>query len=552
MNVLIIDDDKFDRALIIRTFEDADVDITVTQAQTGHEGVEIAKNETFDAIFLDYNLPDINGLDVLDYLTTSQSHENPIIMLSGQEDIELAKKAINKGAYDFFVKSDIQIDRLMRSVSKATHLNNIKIQDKKDKKNLQKLVELDALTGLSNRYDFEVSYSQAFKRAKRGCNLAILLLDIDKFKHVNDTFGHDAGDMLLKLFSGKLKTVVRDSDIVARLGGDEFVILMQDFYENEQVVLLADRILALFQQPISLASNDWNITTSIGIAVYDESISDSDSLLKCADIALYRSKENGRNQSHFYSKSMHKLILNKKRLKKDLSFAVKNNELFVKLSPVIPTNVSLPLNVMVSFYWLHPDLGELDSSQFYDIAIESDLLNDIYPTFLQLSLDLFNRYINSDDKLAGSENYVVSASSQLFLPIFSSVISSVACSNHVLSSIIDFGLIKSVVLTISEREVTTDLDLFATIVKPITDAGIVFALNDFACKLTNLSCFTVLPLSYVFVSYDYIESNVLLSAIACFCKALNCDVIIQQPNSAVLLGAESPFDYCRLDTNIDY
>jgi len=240
----------------------------------------------FDAVLLDLSLPDGYGLSTLRQMQAA----NPriaIIVLSGLDDQTLAIQAVRNGAQDYLVKGDRQSDLLARSIRYA-------IERKRAEERLTYLAQYDQLTGLVNRTLFRDRLIQAMARSKRLQQpLGLMLLDLDRFKPVNDTLGHNVGDQVLKLVAERLHECVREVDTVARMGGDEFTIILEGLMCEEDIALVAERITKSLAQPFQVDTHQAVIGVSIGITVYPTDDHDVDELLKHADAAMYRAKQQG-------------------------------------------------------------------------------------------------------------------------------------------------------------------------------------------------------------------------------------------------------------------
>jgi diguanylate cyclase (GGDEF)-like protein len=176
---------------------------------------------------------------------------------------------------------------------------------KQDEERIQFLANHDALTSLANRAMFGEVLNIAIQNARRyNRSFAVLFIDLDGFKIINDTLGHDAGDKLLQEMGGRLTQTVRSSDVVARLGGDEFVVLVQEVAEPKQVAAVARKILSALAKPMDMQGQECRVTASIGICMYPSEAQDEKALMKNADIAMYRAKEDGKNNYKFYSEEI--------------------------------------------------------------------------------------------------------------------------------------------------------------------------------------------------------------------------------------------------------
>jgi len=231
------------------------------------------------------------------------------------------------------------------------------------------LARTDGLTGLANRSTFIERLHQTFSAAKRsGGVFAILYLDIDHFKNVNDTLGHPVGDLLLKKVADRVKTCTRDNDLIARLGGDEFAVLQTEIAGASDAGELANRILHALSMPYSLNNSEVHITVSIGVCPYQPSSPSPDILLTQADLALYRAKDQGRNQYRFHSEDLDAEVLARVTLSDELRSAIGRNELVLYYQPQVEVLSSKIAGVEALVRWNHPTRGLLLPDQFLPIA----------------------------------------------------------------------------------------------------------------------------------------------------------------------------------------
>lgn len=251
-------------------------------------------------------------------------------------------------------------------------------QRKQDEEKIERLAYFDNLTGLPNRVLMRDRLGQMVVRAKRNsCRIGLFFLDLDHFKRVNDTLGHDKGDQLLKVIADRLDKVLRSCDSISRLGGDEFVILVDDIKDRDDAALIACKILESLAQPVILERKEVFITTSVGIAMFPEDGVDPDTLLKNADAAMYQSKDKGRNTYRFYSSEMNAQALEKLLLANDLRKALKRNEFHLAYQPQIDLSHGQMTGVEALLRWQHPDLGNISPVQFIPLAEETGLILSI-------------------------------------------------------------------------------------------------------------------------------------------------------------------------------
>ena len=237
----------------------------------------------------------------------------------------------------------------------------------------------DALTGLANRGTLLERIGEAAARQRRRGDLfAVLLLDLDRFKSVNDTLGHPAGDALLRGVALRLKGLLRETDALARLGGDEFAIIQDgELNPHDAAKALAARIIETLRAPFDVEGHEIHIGASIGIALAPEHGSDSDTLLKMADLALYRAKSDGRNTYSIFDKEMGELVSSRQKIESELRRAVESDELQLCYQPIIDTRSHRICCVEALVRWRHPSRGTVLPDEFIPLAEETGLIAPI-------------------------------------------------------------------------------------------------------------------------------------------------------------------------------
>lgn len=246
---------------------------------------------------------------------------------------------------------------------------------KRAEERLVELAHFDQLTGLPNRTLFQDRLRQALPQASRmGKLVALLFLDLDRFKLVNDSLGHTVGDLLLKEAAGRLTRCVRKSDTVARLGGDEFTVLLTNVTSVHDAAKVAQKILDDFSRPFGLQGPELFVTPSIGITLYPFDGDDIDLLLKNADTAMYRAKQMGRNNYQFYSADMNTATIAQLTLESSLRYALKREEFLIHYQPQVDLKSGQIISVEALLRWQHPSLGLIGPQEFIPIAEETGLI----------------------------------------------------------------------------------------------------------------------------------------------------------------------------------
>ena len=243
---------------------------------------------------------------------------------------------------------------------------------------IQYLAYHDNLTTLPNRSSFSRFLNHGIRQAQRqGTSLALLFIDLDRFKNINDTLGHEGGDLLLREVGERLKQCVRQSDTVARLGGDEFIVLLENLGDSERVALVARKILSDIARPFDLSGQQIHITASVGISIYPEDGKDEQALMKRADIAMYHAKQEGKNNYQFHTELMNVHSVERAALESSLRGALDRGEFRLHYQPKVHIKSGRVTGVEALIRWAHADLGEVSPVRFIPIAEESGLIVQI-------------------------------------------------------------------------------------------------------------------------------------------------------------------------------
>ena len=355
---------------------------------------------------------------------------------------------------------------------------------------LIQLAQFDQLTGLYNRMMFHSLLDQILTGANRySTEIALHFLDLDNFKDVNDTLGHDAGDIVIQEAARRLKHCLRDSDIIARLGGDEFGII-QRLDEQRQVsgAYLAERIIETFQVPFTINNTDAFIGCSIGIALYPEHAKTGADLIKDADTAMYKSKQSGRNQFHFFSNEMQDQMMQHMELVTSLKHALENKEIFLVYQPQIDLDTKSVVGVEALMRWLHPKRGLVGPDVFIPIAEQSGLINALGEWCLLEACNQAKKWSDKETGLALEVYLSVNVSTnQLAHGGFSKVLKRVLDVTQVDPKILKLEITETVLMQNPEVTIAE--------LEKINQFGVDIAIDDFGTGFSSLSYLGVLPLT---------------------------------------------------------
>ncbi|MBI3979759.1 MAG: diguanylate cyclase [Chloroflexi bacterium] len=286
--ILLVDDDELHRHLLTECLISRG-GCTVDTASNAHAAMERLRATAFDAVVLDYALPDASGLDVLRTIR-EQGWDVPVVMVTGSRSTDVAVAAMKAGAADYVVKDFVMFARLPQTIAEVIDAHRQRQVQQRRLAELEHLANEDFLTGLTNRRAFEERFRQEWERAHRyGRPLALALLDLDDFKRVNDTHGHRIGDRVLAAVGRALRSTFRIADVTARYGGDEFVVLMPETDEASARIAIS-RLMAALEALNARGDLPVAVSISVGLAVHSHE-RDPEALLEAADRALYADKQ---------------------------------------------------------------------------------------------------------------------------------------------------------------------------------------------------------------------------------------------------------------------
>jgi len=374
--IMMVDDEPIILETLQMFLEDAGYDnfITTTEPKRALNMVVLKKP---DVVLLDVMMPEITGLDILKQMRSKEALKHiPTIILTSATDPETKLQALELGATDFLAKpvdpSELAL-RLRNTLAAKAY------QDR--------LLYYDGLTGLPNRRLFTRRLNDSLVRSKHDAKAcAILHIDLDRFKQINDTLGQNFGDTLLKAVSARLVDCVRHSDLVgrpgneeeetelSRFGGDEFTLFIPNVDRLEHATLVARRILKAMADPFRVNARELFITASIGIAVCPTDGDSVDTLLKHAAIAVSHAKDRGRNTYQYYAKELNTRSVERLTLENHLRKALENRELFLAFQPKTEVRTGRVIGAEALLRWKHPKLGLIPPDEFIPLAEEMDLI----------------------------------------------------------------------------------------------------------------------------------------------------------------------------------
>ena len=375
IKVLLVEDNAGDARLMREMLADSDTtQFDVTHVKRLDEGLRQLESSDFNLMLLDLWLPDGEGLDTVARALAAVSNA-PIVVMTSHDDETLAVKAVQSGAQDYLVKGQADTRGLVRTIRHAVERHRMLSQLKRARRREHHQATHDPLTGLPNRQLFydRLFHAMAYSSRHRE-SLAVLFIDIDHFKNVNDTRGHAVGDKLLTSAAERLSACLRKSDTAARLGGDEFVVILTDLIRIQDAARVAQNTLRALAKPYILGATELLVTASVGIAIYPTDGEDTDRLIKNADTAMYKAKEEGGNNYRFHTPSANARAFERLALENSLREALESEQFEVYYQPQVDVGSGQIAGVEALLRWRHPNLGLVLPGQFIPLAEETGLI----------------------------------------------------------------------------------------------------------------------------------------------------------------------------------
>lgn len=356
----------------------------------------------------------------------------------------------------------------------------------------------DSLTGLPNRSLLSRLLERSISRARRYDRMvAVLFLDLDGFKRINDTLGHEAGDQLLTDVAERLESTLRESDTVARVGGDEFVVLLPEVDEAPHARTVGRKLLQILREPFEILGQEFTVTTSVGVSLYPDHGEDEEDLLKNADVAMYRAKEAGKNSLRFYSSEMSRSSRERLKLENSLRQALANDEFELHYQPQRETATGRITGMEALLRWRHPELGIVEPMKFIPLAEEMGLIVPIGRWVLETACA---QNVEWQEKGVSRLNMAVNLSSRQFFD--DDLIDDVTGALE--ESGMDPGLLE---LEICESVLTRDPERTLPVLEELKELGVRITIDNFGTGYSSLAVLRRFPLDTIKVDRSFIRDS---------------------------------------------
>ncbi|MDJ0743351.1 MAG: EAL domain-containing protein [Xenococcaceae cyanobacterium MO_167.B27] len=517
---------------------------TVHQATSGQMTLKAVETLAPDLILLDIMMPDINGYEICKKLKKNpQTYPIPIIFLSGLDNVLDKVKAFDVGGADYIIKP-FEIEEVLvrvrnQLVFKAAQqeicqLNaqlETRVKERTQQliaanKQLEQIAIYDSLTGLANRSKFMEQLEQSLSRAKIDSTyqFAVLFLDCDRFKIVNDSLGHLVGDELLKQVANQLQTIVQETDLLARLGGDEFGIILSAIPALDQAMEIAKQIITTVQEPFYCNSYEIIVSVSIGIVLGSPDYEQPEHILRDADTAMYRAKDLGRGQYQIFTPTMYKTVHDLLKIETDLHRAVKQKEFVVYYQPIVNLGTGKIVGFEALVRWLHPQQGLILPEEFLPVAEETGLICGIGILVIEQACYQLSQWQKQGFKPL--KIYINLAAQQLNQANLVEEIDRILTETQ-----LDPASIK---LEITESSMIRNLQSTKLLIQELRERGIQLSIDDFGTGYSSLSQLQTFPVNTLKIDRCFLRNldgqtdNLgLVPVILSIARVMNMDVVAE-------------------------
>ena len=527
--LLIVDDISDNRAILTRRFQRRGFE--VVEADSGFAAIELINRESFDLVLLDVMMPGIDGIETLKRIRSQQSASAlPVIMVTAKSESNNIVDALELGANDYVTKPvdfavalarvNTQISRkraeqqvasaneelrkanedLERRVEERTsrlidanQRLKVEIADREESQaRSQYLAYHDSLTGLGNRLLFKEQLVEALKDVSVTPHpLAVLFLDLDGFKAVNDTLGHSVGDLLLKSIATKLRDILPRTDRIARLGGDEFAILQISATQPGSSIALAEKIIEVVGQPNSIDGHDVTVGASVGIAVAHPGDMNTENFLKSADLAMYSAKSDGRGTYRMFDPAMDAIVQARRLLERDMRTALAQDGFRLFYQPLVNLQTKKVTAFEALMRWQHPERGMVPPSEFIPVAEEMGLIVQLGEWALRHACAEATEW---PDGICVSVNL---SPLQFSKGSLVSTVMSALASAGLPASRLELEITESVLLEKSERNIS--------ILNQLRDLGVRISMDDFGTGYSSIGYLRSFPFDKIKIDQSFVR-----------------------------------------------
>lgn len=518
--ILLVDDDDVFLEVIDRALDKSALDCVRTFATSLTDAMQSISTTNFDCILLDHKLGDGDAFAILEHLQ-GVSDKPPVVMLSNNDDVDIAVRAMKFGVTDFISKGDLSGEKLKSSIEKGIDERNLERASEKEKSALLRMSFYDELTGLANRNLITDRLAQSIKAAERNAKVfAIFMMDLNLFKDVNDAYGHDAGDEVLRITSQRLKKCLRSTDTIGRQGGDEFVAILDGTESIDGAIVGARKIIRAMSQPFNIAGNQLSVGLSIGIALYPENGTDAASLMKAADIALYDAKE---DPSNFCIASDPEST--KARHQKQIATALQSddmlNEIQLEYQPILEFGTTDVSSVEALARWKNVKFGTLLPLDFIPALERTEAILKMTLRTLDIAFTQSRQWCDLGISLPISLNISKRMLTEAKFP------------SYVQEKLTHYGVVATTInFEFSQFFSLKNQHLAMHIINELSEMGVRVSIGDFGAGNPSYQNLKAMPLHEIKLDQSFITNLIkekkdrsIIRSVAVLAEGLDCDLV---------------------------
>jgi diguanylate cyclase (GGDEF)-like protein len=527
--ILVVDDISENRTILTRRFERRGFEIV--EAEGGLAAIELIDKQSFDLVLLDVMMPGIDGIETLRRIRSRKSASMlPVIMVTAKSESDNIVDALELGANDYVTKpvdfavalarvntqisrrraeqevaaaneelrkanEDLErrVEERTRRLIDANQRLKVEIADRQESQaRSQYLAYHDSLTGLGNRLLFKEQLEEALKDLSVTPHpLAVLFLDLDGFKAVNDTLGHSIGDSLLKSVAIKLRDLLPRTDRIARLGGDEFAILQIAASQPASSIALAEKIIEIVGHPCSIEGHDVTVGASVGIAVAHPGEMNAEGFLKSADLAMYSAKSDGRGTYRMFDPAMDAVVQTRRMLERDMRTALAQDGFRLFYQPLVNLQTKKVTTFEALMRWEHPERGNIRPSEFIPVAEEMGLIVQLGEWALR---EACAEAVGWPDGICVSVNL---SPLQFAKGNLVSTVMSALASSGLPASRLELEITESILLEKSERNLA--------ILNQLREFGVRISMDDFGTGYSSIGYLRSFPFDKIKIDQSFVR-----------------------------------------------
>ena len=524
--LLYVEDDDSTREattlFLTRRFPELDILV----AENGRRGLELFAIHKPEMILTDLLMPEMDGISLSREIRELDKNAR-IIVLTATSDTDSIIEAIDIGIRHYVLKP-VKIEKLVSAIEQCLDSIRLENQLRQQEEYIRHIAYYDPLTGLPNRELFNELLHLALAQAQRHSQnrlLAVLFLDLDRFKVINDTLGHGVGDQLLQAVALRLKECCRrHGDVVARRGGDEFILLLPELDTIQEATSVAQKVIDAFTQAFVLPDHELFISTCIGISIFPDDGADADTLISNADMAMYRAKEHGRNQYHLYNQSMNAKASRRLALETNLRKAMEREEFFLNYQPKVNVKTGRVVSFEALVRWRNEELGLVEPKQFIPLAEETGFIVQLGEWVLRTACAQNRAW--QDARYPAMRVAVNFSPRQFQILRLADMVERVLAETDLAPCWLELEVTEGIMLQNMENTIMT--------LRRLSDLGVHISIDDFGTGYSSLSYIKKLPINTLKIDQSFVnditinpDDAAIATAVITMAQSLRLNVIAE-------------------------